>query len=214
MISRKFILWDVDTQADFMLPGGKLYVPGAEKLLPNLSRLTDAARHGHVFLVSSGDSHTLSDPELREWPQHCMRGTLGAGIVPETMTDRFFVVPNRPDAPLPARLADFHQAILEKQTLDVFENPNTDAALARIGEFTDPDAEFIVFGVVTEFCVKAAVEGLLRRGRRVAIVTDAIETIKPEDGQRTLNRLRAAGAKLVSTNEILGQIENSVALSA
>ncbi len=44
MLLRDVILWEVDTQADFMLPGGKLYVPGAEKLLPNIRRLTDAAR--------------------------------------------------------------------------------------------------------------------------------------------------------------------------
>ncbi len=41
--------WDVDTQADFLLPGGKLYVPGAETLLPNLERLTNEARAGRVF---------------------------------------------------------------------------------------------------------------------------------------------------------------------
>ena len=43
MVSRKIIFWDVDTQADFVLPGGKLYVPGAEKLLPNLALLIGAA---------------------------------------------------------------------------------------------------------------------------------------------------------------------------
>jgi nicotinamidase/pyrazinamidase len=207
MISSKIILWDVDTQADFILPGGKLYVPGAEKLLPNFNRLTEAARDGRAFLVSSGDSHTAEDPELRTWPPHCMRGTPGAGIVPETITRHFFVVPNRPGALLPADLARFQQVILEKQTLNVFDNPNTDAVLARIREFTDPDAEFVVFGVVTEYCVKAAAKGLLERGRRVAIVTDAIETIKSEDGQRTLDELRAAGARLVTTDQALAQLE-------
>ena len=28
------IFWDVDTQVDFMLPTGKLYVPGAEQIVP------------------------------------------------------------------------------------------------------------------------------------------------------------------------------------
>jgi nicotinamidase/pyrazinamidase len=73
MVSRKFIFWDVDTQADFILPGGKLYVPGAEKLLPNLALLVDAAREGRVFLVSSGDAHTAEDAELRQWPQSWRR---------------------------------------------------------------------------------------------------------------------------------------------
>src|SRR5271154_6648418 len=99
MVSRSVIFWDVDTQADFMLPGGKLYVPGAEKLLPNLNRLTEAARAGRAFLFSSGTSHTVEAPESGAWPPHCMRGTPGAGILPEIMTSRFFVVPNRPGAP-------------------------------------------------------------------------------------------------------------------
>src|SRR2546423_1349478 len=30
------VLWDVDTQVDFMLPEGKLYVPGAEQLVAAL----------------------------------------------------------------------------------------------------------------------------------------------------------------------------------
>ena len=54
MRSRNFIFWEVDVQRDFMLPDGKLYVPGAEELLPNIRKLTDAARRNEVFLVSSG----------------------------------------------------------------------------------------------------------------------------------------------------------------
>jgi len=48
---------------------------------------------------------------------------------------------------------------------------------------------------------------LLERGRRVAIVTDAIETIKSEDGRRTLDELRAAGARMVTTDQALAQLE-------
>jgi len=209
MVSRKVIFWDVDTQADFVLPGGKLYVPGAEKLLPNLTLLAGAARAGRVFMVSSGDAHTPEDPKLRAWPPHCMRGTPGAAIVPETLTEHFFVVPNRTAAPLPAALGGFQQAILEKQTLNVFDNPNADAVIGRLAEITDRDAEFIVFGVVTEYCVNFAAKGLLERGRRVAIVTDAIETLKPEDGRRTLDELAARGARLTTTREALALLDQT-----
>jgi nicotinamidase/pyrazinamidase len=209
MVSRKVIFWDVDTQADFVLPGGKLYVPGAEKLLPNLALLVGAAREGRVFLVSSGDAHTPEDPELRQWPPHCMRGTSGAAIVPETMTEHFFVVPNRPAASLPADIGRYQQAILEKQTLNVFDNPNTNALLGRLAELTDADAEFVVFGVVTEYCVNFAAKGLLERGRRVAVVTDAIEALKPEDGRRTLDQLTALGARLITTRKALALLEKS-----
>ena len=78
MHSKKIIFWEVDAQEDFMTPGGKLYVPGAEKLLPNIRRLTDAARQGRVLLVSHGCIHTKDDPEFAQFPSHCVSGTPGA----------------------------------------------------------------------------------------------------------------------------------------
>ena len=85
MVSRRVIFWDVDTQVDFMQPEGKLYVPGAEKLLPNLNLLTDAARRNEVFLVSDACVHGPDDEEFKRFPPHCLRGTPGAAIVPETI---------------------------------------------------------------------------------------------------------------------------------
>ncbi len=94
MLSRNVVFWEVDAQADFMLPGGKLYVPGAEKLLPNIRRLTDAARQGRVFLVSHGCYHTKDDPEFAIFPPHCVQGTPGANLVPEALTGKVVTVPN------------------------------------------------------------------------------------------------------------------------
>ena len=205
MASRKVIFWEEDTQADFMFPDGKLYVPGAEKIIPNLQRLVDAARHGEVLLVSSADTHTPQDEEFRRWPPHCLRGTPGAEIIPEGLADKIYSIPNQAGAPLPAKLEDFQQVILEKQTLNVFDNPNAEAVLERL----DRDAEFVVFGVVTEYCVRFAAKGLLERGRRVALVTDAIETLNPADGRRTLEELTAKGARLISTDEALGLLNQS-----
>jgi isochorismate hydrolase len=44
---------------------------------------------------------------------------------------------------------------------------------------------------------------LLDRGRRVAIVTDAIETLDASEAQRTLDELASRGARLITTNEAL-----------
>lgn len=210
MVSRKTIFWEVDTQADFMLPGGKLYVPGAEKIIPNVRRLVDAARQGLVLLVSDACFHTPEDEEFREWPPHCLRGTPGAEIIPEGRADRVHFVPNRAGARLPAKLEDFQQVVLEKQTLDVFDNPNTEVLLERL----DRDAEFVVFGVVTEYCVRCAAKGLLERGRRVTLVTDAIETLNATDGQRTLQDLMAKGARLLRTDEALALLREPAARNA
>jgi nicotinamidase/pyrazinamidase len=164
MVSREVIFWEVDTQKDFMLPGGKLYVPGAEKLLPNIRKLTQAARAGRVFLVSHGDYHATDDPEFKQFTPHCVKGTPGAEYVPEALADKVLRIPNDPAAALPPDLFKYQQILLEKQTLDIFESRHADALVERLGR----DAEFVVFGVVTEYCVALAAKGLLKRGRRVS----------------------------------------------
>ena len=209
MVSRSVIFWDVDTQADFMLPGGKLYVPGADKLIPNLKRLTDAARQGRVLIIGDACTHATDDPEFARFPSHCVRGTPGAEIIPETRADKVLVVPNRAGAAIPANLSEFQQVILEKQTLDVFDNPNTEKILERAAGFTGADAEIFVFGVVTEYCVRLAAKGLLHRGRRVALVRDAIETLNAEDGRKTIEELTSLGARLVTTEQALAALEQS-----
>jgi nicotinamidase/pyrazinamidase len=199
MISRDYIFWEVDVQADFMLPGGKLYVPGAEKLLPNIRRLTDAARQGKVFLVSHGCFHTPDDPEFNVFPPHCVKGTAGAELVPEALVGKVARVPNDAEARLPGDLAQYQQILLEKQTLNIFESRHADALVQRLGE----QAEFIVFGVVTEYCVSLAAKGLLERGRHVAVVRDAIETLKPEDGEKAIAELQRLGARFITTDQAL-----------
>jgi nicotinamidase/pyrazinamidase len=202
MLSRKFILWEVDAQADFMLPGGKLYVPGAEKIIPNIKRLVDVARQGHALLISSCCSHTPNDPEFQTFPPHCLRGTPGARIVPEGLADDISMIPTDTSFKLPPDLFKHQQIVIEKQMLDVFSNPRTNAIVEELGR----DPEFIVFGVVTEYCVGLAAKGLLNRGRKVAIVTDAIETLKADEGHRTVSELTALGARLITTNEALAAI--------
>ena len=202
MRSRDYIFWEVDVQADFMLPGGKLYVPGAEKLLPNIRKLTDAARRGEVFLVSHGDFHPANDPEFRQFPPHCLKGTAGAELVPEALAENFVRVENDANAKLPEDLFKYQQIILEKQTLDIFESHRANSLVERLGN----TAEFVVFGVVTEYCVSCAVKGLLERKRRVTVVRDAIETLAPEVGNKTLADLQSLGARLITTDEILEKL--------
>jgi nicotinamidase/pyrazinamidase len=205
MVSRDYICWEVDVQADFMLPGGKLYVPGAEKLLPNIRKLTDAARRNEVFLVSSGDFHGPSDPEFAQFPPHCLKGASGSDLLPEALADKVARVENLPAAELPADLSSYQQIILEKQTLDVFQTLHADELVERLGRAP----EFVVFGVVTEYCVSSAVKGLLQRKRRVAVVRDAIESLAPEVGEKTLAELRDLGSRVVTTDEVLAEIKGT-----
>ena len=210
-VGMKPALWEVDAQADFMLPGGKLYVPGAEKIVPNLDRLVESARQGRAFLVSSADAHSPSDPEFRDWPPHCVKGTPGAELIPEARAAHCLVIPNHKGFALPRDLTHFQQVLLEKNTLDVFDNPNTDALLAQMstaaGAGSGSRLDFVLFGVVTEHCVRYASEGLLRRGHRVSIVADAIQSLDEKKGKAVLDELQTRGARLITTKGALAMVE-------
>lgn len=218
MVSMDTILWEVDAQTDFMLPGGKLYVPGAEKIIPNLNRLVDEARQGRVLLISSADVHRPDDPEFQQWPAHCVKGTPGADLIPEARAPRLLIIPNQSDFIFPDPGA-YQQILLEKNTLDVFDNPNTGALLAWINmqsahsetpEATpggsDAGPNFLLFGVVTEYCVLRAADGLLRRGFPVSIVEDAIQSLDEKKGREILDELHSRGTQIITTNEALALI--------
>lgn len=212
MISPNTIFWEVDAQVDFMRPEGKLSVPGAESIVPNLKRLVDAATQDRVLLISSADAHNADDPELREWPPHCLKGTPGAELIAEAYAPHRLTVPNQKGYVFPENLSSYQQIILQKNALDVFTNPNTDVLLEKLKSkpFSfDPQTDYVVFGVVTEYCVVRAAEGLLKRGQRVGIVVDAIRALDAEKGHSVLDSLTNQGARVVTTEEALGLISRS-----
>jgi nicotinamidase/pyrazinamidase len=206
-VPRKIVFWEVDAQQDFMLPGGKLYVPGAEKIIPRIKGLVNAAQKAGILLVSSACAHAADDPEFASFPPHCIRGTEGARIVTEGLAKDHVIVPNRTKFALPADLLHHAQIVIEKQELDVFSNPHTNEIVERLGH----EATYVVFGVVTEYCVHFASKGLLDRHRKVFVVEDAIETVKADEGTRALSELDAMGARLVTTDEAIRMVETASA---
>jgi nicotinamidase/pyrazinamidase len=205
MTPGNIILWSVDIQKDFMLPGGKLYVPGAEKLLGKINALTDIARRGEALLVSHGCFHPPDDPEFKQFPPHCLKGTEGAEFVPEAMTPNFLRIENHPAKKLPDDVAEYQQIVLEKQTLDIFETHHAHSLVERLGKHP----EFMVFGVVTEYCVRCAAKGLLARNRKVSVVRDAVETLDPAVGGTTLSELQNLGANLITTEQALSKFRTN-----
>ncbi|MGB8522985.1 MAG: isochorismatase family cysteine hydrolase [Candidatus Acidiferrales bacterium] len=202
MLKSKVVFWEVDVQEDFMLPGGKLYVSGGEKIIPNITRLVDVAREGRVLLISSACRHLPDDPEFEIFPPHCVRGTPGERIIPQGLAEKVHFIPNDGTAKLADSMFNNQQLVLEKQTLDVFNNPHAEAIVNRLGK----DTEYLVFGVVVEHCVYLAAKGLLDRGRKVSIVKDAVETLKGADGRRSLDELKSLGAAFVSTDEAIAKV--------
>lgn len=190
------VFFDVDTQIDFLHPQGALYVPGAETIVEPVAALNRfAAAHG-VPVVSTMDAHSAEDPEFRHWPPHCIAGTPGQRKPELTLLDPRVVVPNLPGLP---DISGARQILLEKQALDCFTNVNLPALLERLHP-----SQCLVYGVVTEICVKRAAFGLLRTGRKVAIVTGAIKELDPDAAARTLAEFTAAGGTWTTVSRILG----------
>ena len=124
---KNIFFMDIDTQRDFMLPEGNLYVPGAERIIPKLRRLFDFARKNEITILSSADAHTASDPEFQDFPPHCVQGSDGQHKLDETLLPRPLVFQNKPvDRNLLDVIRKHRQIIVEKQTLDVFDNPITE----------------------------------------------------------------------------------------
>jgi len=197
----KTIFFDIDSQLDFLYPSGALYVPGAQHIVPLIASLNRfAAAHG-IPVVSTTDAHSENDPEFQLWPPHCVSGTFGQHKAESTLLDGRVVVPNR-DVPLD--IQGVRQIVVEKQHVDVFTAPN----LTRVIDLLAAD-RFIVYGVVTEICVLFAARGLLKYGKPVAIVTDAIAALSAEASTRALSEIQSAGGTLATTSEILSSIADS-----
>jgi nicotinamidase/pyrazinamidase len=196
------ILWDVDTQADFMLPKGKLYVPGAEQAAPAMGRLVAAAREAGLVHVASADDHELTDVEISTepdfettYPPHCLRGTRGARRVPET--EQVDPVPLGLEL-VPEEYLRGREFLLLKKHFDVFTNPHAEVLLERL----DPD-EVIVFGVATDVCDNAAILGMLERGRTVRFVEDAARGLDESRTAACLADWRERGVTFSTVDGVL-----------
>ena len=204
------ILWDVDTQVDFMLPHGKLYVPGAEETIPTMRRLVEAARQAGIVHVASADDHEITDPEIADepdfrntYPPHCLRGTTGAEKIAETKQEDPLPLGELPIPPglVPPLLEGKREVLLLKKNFNVFTNPNADALVDAL----DPD-EVILFGVATDVCDDAAILGLLQRGRRVRFVEDAARGLDETRVTACTGIWRERGVEFTTVDDVVASL--------
>jgi nicotinamidase/pyrazinamidase len=202
------LLWDVDTQVDFVHADGKLPVPDAESVLPAMARLVRwADEHGVVHLATA-DDHELTDPEISDepdfeatYPPHCLRGTPGAAKVPETTQRDPLPISLTPYPPglVPRLVGGQRELLLLKKTYSAFSNPNLEPLLQALAP-----SEVIVFGVATDVCNHAAIMGLLARGYSAAFVEDAARGLSEERVAASLAQWREGGVRFTTTDEVVG----------
>jgi len=167
--------FDIDTQIDFVYPAGALYGPGAERVIPKVAALNGfAGKHG-IPVISSMCAHPEDAAEFRVWPPHWVIGTVGQ---------------KKPAATL---IAGCQQIIVEKNDLDLFSNPAVPGLLDSLNI-----DDCYVYGVFLEYCVKCAIMGLLRTGRKVTLVMDATAHLSAEAARHVLDAFAAAGGRTVA----------------
>ncbi len=205
----KTIFWDVDTQYDFMMPDGKLYVPGAETILPNLSDLTTFARSNGIQICGSVDYHLTSDPEISEnpdfhetFPPHCLQNTPGQEKVEATRPkDPLWIDGKKYDPGSLKKALENHRGeiILRKQRFDVFSNPNIQEVL----DFVRP-TDIIVYGVALDVCDAHAIEGFLRLAAyNLYLVTDAAKPIYADKGEELIEDWAKRGVRMIRTSDVV-----------
>ncbi len=174
----KTVFFDVDTQLDFVYPAGALYVPGAEDIVGSLTKLTRFAAEKSYRIIATMDAHSEDDAEFKIWKPHCVVGTTGQQKCAGTLAAQ--------------------QIVIEKQKLDCFSNPKLRLLLKELAA-----ERYVVYGLVSELCVKCAALGLLETGARVELVTDAIVCLDPAAERALIEEFTLRGGLTVKSDLVL-----------
>jgi nicotinamidase/pyrazinamidase len=198
---------DVDTQWDFCDPAGALAVRGAPAALEGCRALIRRAVLSRSLLVGSVDTHDFTAWELvangGPFPPHCIKGTRGWLKIEGTLPERAVWIPNVAcEVQIPE---DATAVLFEKEVYSLFANPLAepilDRLLARRG-LSRSDVEAVVFGVATDYCVKAAALGLRERGFAVTVIEDAIAGVAADTERAALAEMRAAGCRFARVGDL------------
>ena len=184
-------LFIIDVQNDFT-EGGALGVEGGAAVAAGIARLLIAHPDRYDYVIASRDWHDADNDNgghfsgqpdyVDTWPEHCVAGTAGAEY----------------HAALDPAVIDVHVRKGQgKPAYSIFEGvtdggETVPAALDRLG-ITDVD----VAGIATDYCVLASALDALESGRAVRVLTDLVAGVAPSSSAAALERLDAAGARIV-----------------
>jgi nicotinamidase/pyrazinamidase len=207
-MKKGILFWDVDTQYDFMRPEGRLYVPGAEGIIDNISKVRRFSLDNGYSILADMDWHKEGNPEISDapdfettFPPHCMADKPGSERVGWLGNLPIDVVPNEPmgDVTLHKLLdkEQFH-IVIRKETLDVFTNPNTTALISLL----KPES-IIVFGVALDLCVKQTIDGLLKTGGiHLYLLRDAVKGLGVLPNDSIIKELKEKGVEIISVADL------------
>jgi nicotinamidase/pyrazinamidase len=215
----KTFFYDVDTQNDFINPNGALYVPNAETLKDNFQKLTNYAIKNNIIILGSVDKHfgteeyKNSELELIKnggpFPEHCICNNIGQQKITETTTNNQLFIQSNKIIDY-KNINNYKQIMFEKQSFDVFYTENNHGGNKNIYNVLNllkqkDNIEIIVYGVATDYCVKAAVIGFINLGINTIVIEDCIKAvnINKNDGENAINLMKQIGAKFIALKNIL-----------
>lgn len=214
-MNKKTLFWNEDTQYDFMRDDesfhGTLAVQGARAIESNLEKLTKLAEREQCRVMNTADWHTMESKEISltpdfktTYPPHCMAYTKGAAYVSATEPKNPLKIYWQQPTIDEQEILSERNIVLYKDDFDVFKgSQHTD----KILELLNPE-RVIVYGVATNVCVHFAVVGLLKRGKEVYVVEDAIkelpEELAAESAKDVFKRWNYKGNKatLIKTEDV------------
>ncbi len=211
-MQKNTIFWDVDTQFDFMRPEGALYVPGAESIIDRISEVRRFALDNGYSMLADVDWHSLDNPEISTqpdmkttFPPHCMAGQPGTervGYLGKVPIDSVEI--NEVDLAELRRLVQkdpFH-IVIRKQSLNVFDNPNTH----KLVDLIHP-RQVIAFGVALDCCVYYVTTELAKhKGLTVSLLKDATKGLQTRPEEEVYDELRRRGIEITTFEEIKRQL--------
>ncbi len=194
---RKKVLIDVNTQQDFFLAGGKACIRNHRRVLAHIRRVIAWARIKNIPIISTCYVYPSNNGDANHY---CVDGTDGQKKIHYTLLQNrvTFAADGSTDLPRDM-LRQYRQIIFHKRCIDPFDEPRIDRLLSEVRA-----GEFILIGACAEDAIKATALGLLQRGKKVAVVVDAVGTHDKKDAQMALRKMQAKGAKLIETKALAG----------
>jgi len=199
---RRHVLIDIDTQRDFLLAEGNACIRNHKKVLARIRRMMAWARIGDIPVISIAEVYPNNNNNNNGGSKinHCVDGTDGQRKIRYTLLSSRASFPADDSTALPADLLWAHkQVILHKRCTDPFDEPRIDRLLSEMRA-----DEFILIGASTEGAVKATALGLLRRGKNVKVVVDALGSHNKREAKLALRKMETKGAKLIETKNLAG----------
>jgi nicotinamidase/pyrazinamidase len=184
-ISESDALLVVDVQNDFCA-GGALAVPGGDDVVEVINWLMPTFTN----ILATQDFHPPGHSSFTQaggpWPVHCVQGTKGAEFHPGLDTSKISHVVQKGTDPKTDGYSGFAGTDLAQRLRDL--------GTKRV----------VVTGLATDYCVRATAIEAIENGFEAVVVTDAIAAVDAQegDGDRALDEMRAAGAALISSDEL------------